>query len=170
MNVYQLIKKDPISVATTHPDVRVSRKKDSLDGVWVPDGYAYVLNEPLPTDAPDAGKKWVRSQPTLTTWGWQQVDVPAEAVEVPDLVELWRIRTVAELTPHGDGNLLQSIEAEIAGITDPAEKVGATQLFATGDHLEREASLLNEISTKLGLTSEEVDALFITAEQFELND
>ena len=81
---------------------------------------------------------------------------------VPDEIQLWRIRTVLKLL------LLESqIETAIETLPEPS-KTGAKYIWNYGTTVERSSQTVLLLQSVLQLTDEQVDDLFIQAQQIVL--
>lgn len=83
---------------------------------------------------------------------------------VPDAVDTWRARAIMELTPHGEGNLLQAVEALVEAIPDPATRIIARHQLTSAPHFLRGAAIVLALASELGLSEPQIDALFRAAE------
>ena len=77
-----------------------------------------------------------------------EVPIPPPA-EVP----LWRLKAIASAVEHGDGTLLDAVDAAVEGT--PARFV-----WQNGNTIDRNSPTLATLATGLGLTSEQVDEFF----------
>ena len=77
-----------------------------------------------------------------------EVPIPPPA-EVP----LWRLKTIAAQVEHGDGTLLEAIDAAVA--STPARFV-----WHNGNTIDRNSPTLATLAAGLGLTSAQVDEFF----------
>jgi hypothetical protein len=77
-----------------------------------------------------------------------EVPIPPPA-EVP----LWRLKAIAAQVEHGDGTLLEAIDAAVA--STPARFV-----WHNGNTIARESPTLAALAAGLGLTSAQVDEFF----------
>ena len=121
--------------------------------------YAYVEELAYPSLSADEGNMWTREL-TLSAYGWTQTAAPPEPEPEWYEVPAWRIRAIADVTPHGAGLLIDSITAAIDAIADPLEKAVAKEVFFGGNTLRRDSVLLTSMATGLGLTDVELDDLF----------
>jgi hypothetical protein len=131
-----------------------------------PNGYAYVEDQEFPAQEPSAGKQWARNL-TAEAYGWIEQDAPEQEPEWYELTA-WRIRTVAKLTPFGDGVLMDSVDLAIAAIADPAEKAVAEEVFYHGNTLRRDSVLLTTMATGLGIDDLTLDGIFEQAYAIEV--
>lgn len=81
---------------------------------------------------------------------------------VPQEVQLWRIRTVLKLM-----QLETQIESAIDTLLEPS-KTAATYIWKFGTTVERNSQTVLLLQSVLQLTDEQVDDLFIQAEQIVL--
>jgi hypothetical protein len=129
-----------------------------------------VLVDPQP-DMPSQ-QRFERAAPILRdgAWvqGWSIIDLtPAEIAErdkaaVPPSVSLWQFRTVLRL----NGNF-ERVQYALARLQSP-ESILAAELFEYGNSIYRSSTLATELIKILGVTDEQVDALFIQAAQIKV--
>lgn len=98
MNTYRLITIDPLAISSGSINGFPARRTGDPSLFIAPDGYKYVLDEPLPEEEPDAGKRWVRVV-TEDSYSWQQVvDTPPPLVEgVAEATKLTIMRNLLKL-------------------------------------------------------------------------
>lgn len=166
-----------LRLITTDPLAFAARSINGFPKVyWLPDGgaapvppsgYAYVAVLDYPVASPSEGNTWVR-QLTATEYGWVEAAAPPEPDPEWYEVPAWRIRAIADVTPHGGGTLIDSVNAAIAGITDPLEKAVAQEVFFGGNTLRRDSVLLTTLAAGIGLTDAELDSLFQQAAAIEV--
>jgi hypothetical protein len=82
-------------------------------------------------------------------------------VRVPKEIPAWKGRTILRLTPHGGGTLMDAVQTAIASLPDQ-QRVAAEEVLG-GTVWSHTSPTLAALSTGLGLTSEQVDTLFIAA-------
>jgi hypothetical protein len=92
---------------------------------------------------------------------------PAEIAErdkaaVPFSVSLWQFRTALRL----NGNF-ERVQYALAQLQSP-ENILAAELFEYGNSIYRSSTLAAQLITILGVTDEQVDALFIQAAQIKV--
>jgi len=85
---------------------------------------------------------------------------PIEVWVCPEEVQLWRLRTI--LKAQG---LFSSVQTAIANIPDPTLKLAADEGFEYGNVVSRTSPIMLVIQQALSLTDDQVDAIFIAAEQ-----
>ena len=167
MKTYQLIKLSPLSLQYKSLGGLPSSLTRESDPPAVPEGYAYVENLPIPEEAPAEGFRWIR---LLTTdrYGW--VESAALAEPNPEWYEqpAWRVRAIADITPYGDGLLIDAIHTMIDSIEDPVQKAISNEVFFYGNTLERDSSLLVSMAAALGLDDAQLDAIFQQADAIEV--
>ena len=163
MKTYQLITLDPLKLYTKSLNGLPSSLVRASSPPPTPAGYKYVENLSFPTEDPTEGFVWTRNL-TSDEYGW--VETAAPAAPNPDwyIQPAWRIRAIADVTPHGGGVLIDSITAAIDAIVDPLEKSVAKEVFFGGNILERDSTLLTSMAAGLGLTDAELDTLFQQAD------
>ena len=163
MKTYQLITLDPLKLYTKSLNGLPSSLSRGAAPPATPDGYKYVENVSKPTEDPADGFIWTREL-TADEYGWAQTAAPAEPD--PEWYEqpAWRIRAIADVTPYGEGLLIDACAAAIDAIVDPAEKAIAKEVFFGGNTLRRDSALLTSLASGLGLTDAELDSLFQQAD------
>ena len=109
-------------------------------------------------------KGWVEApqppyDPTTQTCTWQDCQwvVGPIIVPVPQLIPNWSLR--AQLQIMG---LFDDVQTMIDNLTGD-EKIVAIQQWEYGNQVERNHPLVIQIGTELGLTSEQIDQIFIDA-------
>lgn len=85
---------------------------------------------------------------------------PIEVWVCPVEVQLWRLRTI--LKAQG---LFPSVQAVIANIPDPTLKLAAEEGFEYGNVVSRTSPIMLIVQQGLSLTDDQVDQIFIAAEQ-----
>jgi hypothetical protein len=163
MKTYRLITLDPLKLYTKSLNGLPSSLVRETLPPPAPTGYKYVEDLAKPTEDPADGFVWTRNL-TADEYGWAQTAAPPapdpEWYEQP----AWRIRAIADVTPHGGGMLIDSCTAAIDAIVDPTEKAIAKEVFFGGNTLRRDSALLTSMAAGLGLTDAELDTLFQQAE------
>ena len=161
-DIYRLIKKSPLELYNRNLGgfpwtlTRNTSPPETLDG------FKYVEELPYPGNNLLAeGKVWVREL-TEDAYIWVQADEPTLDVD-NRTVEAWRIRAIAKTTPFLDEMLIDKINKEISLIQDPLNKAVAEEVFFGGNTIDRESTLLNTMANSIGLTSSQIDDLFIQA-------
>lgn len=85
MATYRLIKIDPLTLVGKnihgHP---VTRTLDDLTNVTAPEGYKYIVDEPIPNVLPEPGNIWVREL-TDSAYSWVQAADSEPALKTPVL-------------------------------------------------------------------------------------
>lgn len=109
-------------------------------------------------------KGWVNTpQPSFDpttqscTWEnctWVVTDIP---IQVPQIIPNWSLR--AQLQIMG---LFDSVQTMVDNLTG-TEKIVAVQQWEYGNQVERYHPLVIQIGTELGLTSQQIDQIFIDA-------
>lgn len=79
---------------------------------------------------------------------------------VPDEIPLWAFRSVLTLT----GISQESVGALISSLPEP-QKTIATIQWEYGNYIVRNHPLISTMGSALGLTSEQIDSVFISAAQ-----
>ena len=161
MKTLRLITTDPLALVNKNFGAypKVYMLKDGYTAPVPPDGYTYVEEMPFPTEEPSQGNVWTR-QLSLSEYGWVETAAPPEPDPEWYEVPAWRVRAIADVTPHGGGLLIDSISAAIDAIVDPLEKAVSKEVFFGGNTLRRDSVLLTTMASGLGLTDTELDDLF----------
>lgn len=81
---------------------------------------------------------------------------------VPEQVTLWQIRTVLEVM-----GLEATVTAEIQGMPDGAEKKAAWKAWEYANNIKRTSPTVEGFKAILQLTDEQLDQIFIKAEQID---
>ncbi|MBX6376291.1 MAG: hypothetical protein IRZ13_18955 [Acetobacteraceae bacterium] len=77
-------------------------------------------------------------------------------------VALWQAKAVMELTPHGDGTLLDAVEALMAQADVPTRA-----WWQHGTEIERDHARTVGMAAQLGIAEADLDALFAAAAAIE---
>lgn len=85
---------------------------------------------------------------------------PIEVWVCPEEVQLWRLRTILKAQ-----NLFTAVQAVIANIPDPQTKLAAEEGFEYGNVVSRTSPIMLIVQQGLSLTDDQVDQIFIAAEQ-----
>ena len=85
-----------------------------------------------------------------------------QTIEVPQEVQLWRIRTVLKLM-----NLEEIIATALNSLEEPI-KTGALYIWEYGTTVERNSQTVVLLQTVLQMTDEQVDEIFITSNNIAL--
>lgn len=85
---------------------------------------------------------------------------PIEIWVSPEEVQLWRLRTILKVQ-----GLFTSVQTAIANIPDPTLKLAAEEGFEYGNVVSRISPITQIIQQGLSLTDDQVDQIFIAAEQ-----
>lgn len=83
--------------------------------------------------------------------------VSAIPTQVPQEVPLWAFRSMLALS-----GLTDAAEAQIAALPEPEKTVALTQ-WEYGNFIRRDHPLITQMGVQLGLTSEQIDAIFVQA-------
>lgn len=112
--------------------------------------------------------KWSFEDPEHPEVGMAVSYTPPAAV--PASVPAWRLRVVAKVTPLGEGEstLHEAISTAIDAIENPLHKAAASEIYFGGNVLERGSTLLVQLADGLGLTTKQVDELFVSAGAIEV--
>ena len=83
---------------------------------------------------------------------------------VPDHVTKRQARAVLILTPHPQaGTMLAAVEAALDAIEDPVQRALARNEWDHSGVVERHRGLVSQVAGALGLSDEQLDAMFIAA-------
>ena len=88
--------------------------------------------------------------------------VESNFIEVPQEVQLWRIRTILKSMKFED-----SIETVLNNLEEPT-KTAALCIWNYGTSVERNSQTVALLQTALELTNEQVDEMFIEANNIKL--
>jgi hypothetical protein len=88
---------------------------------------------------------------------WVIVDLPKPPV--PDEIPLWAFRSILRLN-----NLKTNVETMIDSLPEPARSLAIEQ-YEYGNYIARFHPLVVSLGEQLGLTSDDIDNLFINAKQ-----
>jgi hypothetical protein len=162
MKTYQLIKLSPLKVQYSSVNGLPSSLTRDAAAPPTPDGYDYVENLPMPDDAPE-GQYYVRDL-TVDSYGWKLEDVQEEVID-----SVTRIQMRDVLIEQG---LFDSIESIIAGMPETSdeeviEKKKMNDWWNHAPNFRRENARVAIMQAALGLTDEEVDAIFLAASLVE---
>lgn len=127
----------PLCILNPLGQIVTKVRPDVPPGWTPPEGHTAVPEDQLPPGTP-----WVPQPPP---------PVPAE-------VPLWAFRAALALA-----GLKASAEALIAALPEP-EKTVASEQYMFGNFIERAHPMINGLGAQLGLTTEQIDALFRTAD------
>ena len=89
--------------------------------------------------------------------------IPTGPPEVPKSVTRRQALLALYMHPAPETNLLDAVEAFIAAISDPVQKKIAEIYWNESVSFNRDEPMLISIGTQIGLTSLDIDNLFITA-------
>jgi|GEM_PF-2931283 len=167
MKTYQLINLDPLKLQYKSLGGLPSSLTRESNPPQTPEGYNYVENLPIPEEVPAEGFIWTREL-TTEAYGWTQTEAPAEST--PEWYEqpAWRVRAIADITPYGDGLLIDAIRTLVDSIEDPVQKAISNEVFFHGNTLERDSSLLVSMAAALGLDDAQLDDIFQQAAAIEV--
>ena len=138
---------------------------------WWPENfdakYAYIEELPIPEEAPVEGFVWVREL-TAEAYGWIQVEAPPARQPKWHEQPAWRVRAIADVTPYGDGMLIDAITALVDSIEDPVQRAISKEVFFGGNTLDRNSDLLVAMAGALGLDGTQLDDLFLQASAIQV--
>jgi len=86
----------------------------------------------------------------------------ANRQQVQEEVQLWRIRTILKVL-----GMEQVVEIALESLQEP-QKTGALYIWNYGTTVERNSQTVQLLQSVLGLTSEQVDDIFIQAQNIQL--
>ena len=96
------------------------------------------------------------------------MDIETIPIPVPRAITAWQASAALKLTPFGDGTLYDAATAALAGMPDGAEKTVAQTAFEKDARFVRASPTIAAIADALGLTSAQIDALFILGGSLEV--
>lgn len=158
MKTYQLIKLSPLKLQYSSVDGLPSSLTRDAAAPSTPDGYDYVENLPMPDDAPE-GQYYVREL-TTESYGWKLEDI----VELP-IEEVTNIQMRDTLIDEGLHDAVDDIIAAMPETTDQ-EIIDKKKMYDWWQHaavFRRNNDRIAMMQAALGLTDEEVDAIFLAA-------
>jgi len=171
MKKYRLITLNPLGFSNNFQGFpSVLQRKEGLPLPEVSAGYAYVEELPYPEEAPADGFQYVRVL-SPTEYGWTTAPADPPIVQKPSWYSqpAWRIHTVAELTPFGEGTLMDAVTMAVASLSaDPVQQAVARNVFFNGNILERDSVMLTSMATSLGLSGSDLDNLFMSADNIDV--
>lgn len=100
---------------------------------------------------------------------WQIVAKSPEQIEeerkaaVPRVVSMRQGRLAMLSTPFGEGTLLDVIESMLASIPDPVQQRAAKIDWEYAQEIQRDFTLVQQLTAQLGLTERQIDDLFVLA-------
>lgn len=126
-----------------------------------------LIVRPTPRPAADPDMVVVEGPPENKDGFWwqtwiQEAAPPPPPPQVPPSVSLWQFRAALRL----NGNF-ERVQYALAQLQSP-ENVLAAELFEYGNTIYRTSALATELIKILGVTDEQVDALFIQADQIKV--
>jgi hypothetical protein len=130
---------------------------NAIFAAWVAAGNPKADGWVLIPDQPSPGATWD---------GTQWVEPPPPPPVVPREVTMRQARTVLLMTPHPTaGNMLAAVNAALAGIADPVQRGLAELEWEYSSVVQRDRGMVVQLAAGLGLTSQQLDQLFIAAAQ-----
>ena len=158
MKTYQLIKLSPLKLEYSSVNGLPSSLTRDAAAPPTPDGYDYVENLPMPDDAPE-GQYYVREL-TAESYGWK-----LETTVEPSIEEVTNIQMRDALIDEGLHDTVDEIIAAMPETTDQ-EVVDKKKMYDWWQHastFRRDNVRIATMQAALGLTDEEVDAIFLNA-------
>jgi hypothetical protein len=133
-------------------------ERGSLDGYGAPAGCLYVPAPPAPIEPAEVGFAWTRATPTLEVYGWEQTPI---IIEIPFAVSMAQFREELSKPEHAvEGVTLRAMvqqAIEGAGIV-------MQDWWHTSSIVERNDLKVLGMAQALGVTPEQLDAVFVGAE------
>jgi hypothetical protein len=134
------------------------------------ENFQYIgVTETQPGDSLWTAVEYVDSfiKPAWNGTQWEEVANQQDVeyfrkLQTPQEVQLWRIRTVLKLT-----QLETAIEGALANLPEPS-KTAANYIWNYGTTVERSSQTVLLLQSVLQLTDEQVDDLFIQADEIAL--
>lgn len=114
-----------------------------------------AIYQTLQEDAPVlVGDNWVQQ--------WSVRDATREEIlsRIPSVVTMRQGRLAMLQTPYGDTNLLAMIDPTLAAIENPIQRQAAQIDWEFAAEINRGFPLVQQLSSALGLTEEQLDDLF----------
>ena len=165
MKTYQLITLSPLKLRYQSLNGLPSSITRQGEAPATPDGYKYVESLPMPEDAPE-GQYYVREL-TTEAYGWVLEDIPAQTIESVTRIQMRDVLI--------DNNLFDTVEATIAAMPEGTDeeviaKKKMNEWWNNAPNFRRDNARIASMQSAMGLTDEEVDALFLAASQVDGND
>ena len=160
---YQLIQTDPLKIIYKSLGGLPSKLARDTAPPTTPEGYAYVVDTPFPTDPAPEGEEYIRLL-TTSEYGWTTQVIVEQPIDF-----VTRIQMRDALI---DAGLSDSIEAIIAGMpeTTDQETIDKKKMAEWWNHapnFRRDNARISTMQAALGLTDTEVDDLFLAASLVE---
>ena len=96
------------------------------------------------------------------------MDIETIPIPVPRAITAWQAAAALKLTPFGDSTLYDATIAALAGMPEGVEKIVAQTAFEKDARFVRTSPTIAAIASALGLTSSQIDALFILGGSLEV--
>tara|TARA_R110002153_G_scaffold5393_3_gene25275 strand:- start:3181 stop:3669 length:489 start_codon:yes stop_codon:yes gene_type:complete len=162
MKTYQLIKLSPLKLQYSSVNGLPSSLTRDAAAPPTPDGYDYVEDLPMPDDVLE-GQYYVRDL-TAESYGWK-----LETTVEPSVEEVTNIQMRDALIDKGLHDTVDDIIAAMPETTDQ-EIVDKKKMYDWWQHaatFRRDNARIATMQAALGLTDEEVDAIFLAASLVE---
>ena len=159
MKTYQLIKLSPLKVQYSSVNGLPSSLTRDAAAPSTPDGYDYVENLPIPEEAAPEGQYYVREL-TAESYGWKLETI----IEAP-IEEVTNIQMRDALIDEGLHDTVDDIIAAMPETTDQ-EIIDKKKMYDWWQHaatFRRDNARITTMQAALGLTDQEVDAIFLNA-------
>ena len=159
MKTYQLIKLSPLKLEYSSVNGLPSSLTRDAAAPSTPDGYDYVENLPIPEEAAPEGQSYVREL-TTESYGWKLETI----IEAP-IEEVTNIQMRDALIDEGLHDTVDDIIAAMPETTDQ-EIIDKKKMYDWWQHaaiFRRDNARIATMQAALGLTDEEVDAIFLNA-------
>lgn len=159
MTTYQLIKLEPLELQFKSLNGFPSSIIRSTSAPTAPGGYKYVENLPMPEEAAPEGQYYVREL-TVDSYGWKLDPIPEIVIEAVTNIQM-RDALI-------DEGLHDQVDTIIANMpeTTPEEIIEKKKMYDWWHHalnIRRDNPRVATMQVALGLTDEEVDAIFLAA-------
>jgi hypothetical protein len=87
---------------------------------------------------------------------------------VPESIQAWQAQAALKLTPHGGGTLYDAVVAALDAMPDGPEKTIVNAAFEKDARFFRNSATIATIATALGISAEQMDALFVLGGSFSV--
>jgi len=118
---------------------------------------------PFLIDGEVTSRKLEREKGNMMRWNieTESWDITQIAIPVPKKITSWQARAALKLTPMGEGTLFDAVESAIAALPEDNQKIVIQTAWENNANFERNAPTIIALSEAIGMTSEQVDELFI---------
>lgn len=92
----------------------------------------------------------------MLEWGMPD-DYSTPATIAPRAIAMWRALTIMEVTPRGEGTMLDAVMSKIETIEDPLQRAAAKNALSRGDTFDRDGVFVPLLMDLVGVSDEEMD-------------